>query len=214
MKRIDILMIWVLLLFFFEFGHSIQLDIPPLNKRCITNDFRQGQLIQGSLSVPYSDYFEMSMEVTSPGNDIVEEKKDFAITNFALNIDKDGTYTFCFKEDKRPTKPYFGEVSMRRVSITLVDQNAFNLNDALKKEKLKPIDLLLRQSEQSLNTIESEFKALRRGEELHRDTSETMNARIPFLSLLTIFILLALGVWQIYHLRNYITSKTKPKYSN
>jgi len=91
------------------------------------------------------------------------------------------------------------------------DQNAFNLQNVAKKEKLKPMDAMLSQTEGSLKVLEEEFKALRRGEELHRDTSETMNARIPLLSMLTIFVLFILGIWQVYHLNNYVKSKSKHK---
>jgi len=75
------------------------------------------------------------------------------------------------------------------------------------KEKLKPMEIGLRQMEGEVNDIINSMTNLMKREIRFRSTSESTNERVKNFSILTLFILVVAGVWQIFYLRNFFKSK-------
>lgn len=74
-------------------------------------------------------------------------------------------------------------------------------------EKLKPAETELRRIEEVVAEIVSEMDYLRSREQKLRDTNESTNERVKYFAYLTMFVLVALGAWQVIYLRAYFRSK-------
>ncbi|KAF9932352.1 vesicle coat component [Linnemannia zychae] len=75
------------------------------------------------------------------------------------------------------------------------------------KEKLKPMEVELRKLEDQVNDIIENMEFLQRREEKMRNTNESTNARVQWFSTLTMFVLIALGGWQIVYLKQFFRKK-------
>jgi hypothetical protein len=74
-------------------------------------------------------------------------------------------------------------------------------------EKLKPAETELRRIEEVVAEIVAEMDYLRTREQKLRDTNESTNERVKYFAYLTMFVLVALGAWQVIYLRAYFRSK-------
>jgi len=109
---------------------------------------------------------------------------------------------------KRPGVSGGSNLPSRRVSVT-AEEKPVNVEGAAgaSKNSLKPVEYRLKVMERQTQELETEFKRYREREARHRDTSESTNTRIPSLSTITIIILICLGGWQVYYLKNYFRKK-------
>ncbi|KAF9933855.1 vesicle coat component [Linnemannia zychae] len=74
-------------------------------------------------------------------------------------------------------------------------------------EKLKPMEVELRKLEDMVKEIVENMEHLQEREEKMRNTNESTNARVQWFSTLTMVILVALGVWQIFYLKRFFRKK-------
>ncbi|KAJ1355332.1 Transmembrane emp24 domain-containing protein 10 [Parelaphostrongylus tenuis] len=84
---------------------------------------------------------------------------------------------------------------------------AKNYDDIAKAEKLKPLEVELRRLEDLSDQIVKDFSFMRQREEEMRNTNESTNSRVLYLSIFFMLCLLALAVWQVMFLRNYFKAK-------
>ncbi|KAG0289352.1 vesicle coat component [Linnemannia gamsii] len=75
------------------------------------------------------------------------------------------------------------------------------------KEKLKPMEVELRKLEDLVKEVIEDMEHLQRREEKMRNTNESTNARVQWLSTMTMFVLIALGAWQIVYLKQFFRKK-------
>ncbi|KAI1314692.1 vesicle coat component [Mortierella claussenii] len=75
------------------------------------------------------------------------------------------------------------------------------------KEKLAPMELELRKLEDLVKDILDNMEHLQAREERMRNTNESTNERVKFFSSLTMFVLVALGLWQIFYLKRFFRKK-------
>ncbi|GJJ76256.1 p24 family protein delta-1 [Entomortierella parvispora] len=74
-------------------------------------------------------------------------------------------------------------------------------------EKLKPMELALRKLEDMVKDILENMEHLQAREERMRNTNESTNARVQWFSTMTMFVLIALGAWQIMYLKQFFRKK-------
>ena len=72
---------------------------------------------------------------------------------------------------------------------------------------MEPVEVELNKLLDSVTGIHAEQLYARAREEELRDTNESTADRVKWFSLLTIFVLLSLGLWQIFYLKQYFRSK-------
>ncbi|KAF9432671.1 vesicle coat component [Entomortierella beljakovae] len=75
------------------------------------------------------------------------------------------------------------------------------------KEKLKPMEVELRKLEDLVSDILENMEHLQAREVRMRNTNESTNERVKWFSTLTMFVLVALGVWQIFYLKQFFRKK-------
>ncbi|KAK3836255.1 MAG: emp24/gp25L/p24 family/GOLD-domain-containing protein [Linnemannia gamsii] len=75
------------------------------------------------------------------------------------------------------------------------------------KEKLKPMEVELRKLEDLVKDVIENMEHLQIREENMRNTNESTNARVQWFSTMTMFVLVALGAWQIVYLKQFFRKK-------
>ncbi|KAF9169231.1 vesicle coat component [Mortierella sp. AD011] len=76
-----------------------------------------------------------------------------------------------------------------------------------KQEKLKPMEVELRKLEDMIKDILENMEHLQAREERMRNTNESTNERVKYFSTLTMFVLVSLGLWQIFYLKQFFRKK-------
>ncbi|KAF9208560.1 vesicle coat component [Haplosporangium sp. Z 27] len=76
-----------------------------------------------------------------------------------------------------------------------------------KQEALKPMELELRKLEDMVKDILENMEHLQDREVKMRNTNESTNERVKYFSSLTMFVLVALGVWQVFYLKQFFRKK-------
>jgi len=76
------------------------------------------------------------------------------------------------------------------------------------KAGLKPLEAELQRIEQVALHVSTESDHQREREATHRDTSETLNSRVAWYSLLSLFSLIGLSGAQVYYIQRYL--KVRP----
>jgi len=186
----------------------LQFDVPNSAMRCLWEDYYVGQVIVGKYSIPPLAHMQMTLSITDPNGHPVWENSDASGDGtFAFTAEMDGNYKFCFRDTRRPGA-YGGNTPSRRVSINAEEKQVnVEAEAGAGKHTIRPIEYRLRMMERQTQELEVEFKRYREREARHRDTSESTNTRIPSLSTFTILILLCVGAWQVYYLKNYFRKK-------
>ncbi|KAG0724635.1 Transmembrane emp24 domain-containing protein bai [Chionoecetes opilio] len=73
--------------------------------------------------------------------------------------------------------------------------------------KLKPLEIELKRLEDLSESIVQDFSYMRQREEEMRDTNESTNSRVLYLSLFSLCCLIGLATWQVLYLRKFFKAK-------
>lgn len=94
------------------------------------------------------------------------------------------------------------EYERQAMAATTVDTS-----DVVSQADLQPINLVLIRTETQLERVKNEFREFREREYEHRNTNESTNSRTVVFSLITIFALVILALYQGVYMRNYFKKK-------
>ena len=76
-----------------------------------------------------------------------------------------------------------------------------------KKTHVTEVTAALGELEAELNAVYTEMLAMRKREEAMRDTSERVNAKISWMSVLSLSVSCSLAAWQISSVKRYLSKK-------
>ncbi|CCO26865.1 Endoplasmic reticulum vesicle protein 25 [Rhizoctonia solani AG-1 IB] len=88
-----------------------------------------------------------------------------------------------------------------------IGADAVDYNAIANQESLSGLETEMRKLEAVVQEITDEFGYLKRREMRMRDTNESTQRRVVNFAWVTIIALVALGAWQILHLRNFFRRK-------
>nr|KAF6350374.1 transmembrane p24 trafficking protein 9 [Myotis myotis] len=99
-------------------------------------------------------------------------------------------------------------VCSQRVHLDIqVGEHANDYAEIAAKDKLSELQLRVRQLVEQVEQIQKEQNYQRWREERFRQTSESTNQRVLWWSILQTLILVAIGVWQMRHLKSFFEAK-------
>ncbi|KAI8144397.1 emp24/gp25L/p24 family/GOLD-domain-containing protein [Fennellomyces sp. T-0311] len=209
----------ILLAGLWTLGSAVKFDLPaalPANiengKRCLSQYVPKGTLVFARVNVGPGYNQRVGMEIVDDAEvpNVYTKKPDISgeITN-AFDTRADGEINICFT-NTLPEDTGFHEAPeySRPVEVNFnVGAEAVDFETLAKKEKLGPLELELRKLETVVKEIVSEMTYLKRREARMRDTNESTNERVKWFSLLSLFTLVTLGIWQILYLRRFFRRK-------
>ena len=105
-----------------------------------------------------------------------------------------------------PSLPYL--VCLQRVHLDIqVGEHANDYAEIAAKDTLSELQLRVRQLVEQVEQIQKEQNHQRCREECFRQTSESTIQRVLWWSILQTLILVAIGVWQMRHLKSFFEAK-------
>ncbi|CAL5081733.1 unnamed protein product [Urochloa decumbens] len=140
--------------------------------------------------------------VTSPFGDVVHKKEKVSMEQFSFTTAEAGNYLACFWID--------GEDRKLMVKLNLdwkIGIAAKDWDSVAKKEKIEGVELEMLKLETAVQSIHENLLLLKSKEANMRDVSEKTNARITWLSLLSLSVCVAVSVLQLWHLQQYFRKK-------
>ncbi|RUS23958.1 emp24/gp25L/p24 family/GOLD-domain-containing protein, partial [Jimgerdemannia flammicorona] len=143
----------------------------------------------------------------SPAHNEYGKKRDVQDARLAFNTHADADVIICFTNHL--ADGFTPDPKLKRVVDVDFDigAEAADYSALAKTENLEPLEVELRKLEKVVQEIWDEMEYLKNREAKMRDTNESTNERVQWFSLLTLFTLISLGIWQIFYLRRFFKRK-------
>jgi len=147
---------------------------------------------------------------SSPQKNVYLHKKNInGETRLAITAHAEGEVGVCFKNHlDHDVSGHDIEKSSRIVDLDVdIGADAVDYNAIANQESLSGLETEMRKLEGVVKEIVDEMDYLKRREERFLDTNVSTNVRVQNFAWFTIAALLALGAWQIMHLRAFFKRK-------
>merc|ERR1712232_1230588 len=172
--------------------------------KCYDEYIEYDELVTGSYSTVPSPISVGSMHIKNPFGEIFFSDKD-GKGSFAFTAPTAGMYSFCFRN--LPTGGQKYVPALRTTYEIKIGVEAEDYNVIAIAEELTPLEVELRKLEDAAKAVNKHMSYMREREEMMRNTNESSNSRVFWLSLLSMTFLVSSGVWQIYYLKKYFRSE-------
>ncbi|GLV41749.1 eclair [Carabus blaptoides fortunei] len=154
--------------------------------------------------MPSSAGIGMHVEVRDPDDKLLLSRMYSSEGRMSFTSATPGEHVICMYSNS--TAWFSG--SQLRVHLDIqVGEHAINYGDVVQKEKLSELQLRIRQLLDQVEQITKEQNYQRYREERFRQTSESTNQRVLWWSIAQTIILLAMGAWQMKHLKSFFEAK-------
>ncbi|OQR90034.1 hypothetical protein THRCLA_09458 [Thraustotheca clavata] len=175
---------------------AVQFDIKRRAEKCLSDEIAAGSLVVVHYNIlgNVKGRTGVSLLIKDPLGKYLKEDSDIDLTSedihkFSFNAETAGTYSTCFFNSN--------DVAMR-VSLDFKHGvEAKDYSDIAKREHLMPVEKELRKMEDTVDEIHREMLYMREREAAMRNTNESTNSRVLWFSSFSIFVLLAMGLWQV-----------------
>ncbi|CAK5023780.1 unnamed protein product [Meloidogyne enterolobii] len=185
---------------------ALRFTIPTNGRQCIKDEMHRNVIMTGEYEISDAVGHTMTVSVTDTRGHTLYNRENFPETRgkIAFTGDDYDVFEICFK-DHGPTQQH---KFSREISLQIKHGvEAKNYEDLAKAEKLKPLEVELRRLEDLSDSIVQDFVYMRQREEEMRDTNESTNSRVLYLSIFSMLCLLGLAVWQVLYMRSYFKAK-------
>lgn len=179
--------------------------------QCVREFVSDGQLVVVSVNTngTPNDGQIVSLRLTNSEGDEYRRKDDLN-GNFkiAFNAHATSSFDICFTNKVQPGWRNNGRALSTEIELDVeAGANARDWNAIQSAEKLKPAEVQLKKVDEMLDDVANELAYLIEREKRLRNTNESTNNRVKNFFIISIFLLLGVGAYQIHYLRNYFRSK-------
>ncbi|SPO26836.1 related to ERV25 - component of the COPII-coated vesicles [Ustilago trichophora] len=196
---------------------GIKFDLPASthpHTKCIWNYALSDSLVIVTASVIAKEPFDFThqrvdVEVVdgSKHNNVYLSKKNIkGETRLAINTHSHADLGVCFKNTQTGKDGH----NIPEVTIDLdvdIGADAVDYNAIANQESLSGLETEMRKLEAVANEIVNEMEYLKKRELRMADTNLSTNMRVTNFAILTLMALVALGIWQVFHLRGFFKRK-------
>ncbi|CAI4226110.1 unnamed protein product [Auanema sp. JU1783] len=185
---------------------AIRFSINANQKKCLKEEIHKNIIVTGEYEFSEGVGYSGSVIVSDTRGHILYKRENFQDLKgkFAFTADEYDIFEICVLN--HGPSPQGG--SAREVNLSMKHGvEAKNYEDLAKAEKLKPLEVELRRLEDLSDSIVKDFAFMRQREEEMRNTNESTNSRVLYLSVFSMLCLLGLAAWQVLFLRNYFKAK-------
>eukprot|EP00667_Euglena_gracilis_P021413 EG_transcript_23447 len=177
---------------------SLTIKIESRSEECFTEEATKGTSLTLQFQVMAGGLLDIDTVITGPSGEVL--KKWGAATEGKHNwtAEHDSKYKICFSNMMARWTPKW---------VSFFVSSATNTNLA-KIEHIDPIEKTIMELSESLTALQEEQKYLRSVERVHRETIESTNVRMLYWSLFEVFVLVTMGMFQIYYLKRFLEVKS------
>ncbi|CAL4939652.1 unnamed protein product [Urochloa decumbens] len=201
---------------------ALRFDLHSGHTKCISDEIKVGAMAVGKYHIVapddgtpslssssqqqqqqlLPDSHRISLRVTSPYGSSLHYAENVHSGNFAFTATEAGDYLACFwAPDHRPPVIVAFEFDWRSGVSTR------DWSTVAKKGQVESMELELRKLEDTIKSIHEEMFYLREREEEMQELNRRTNARMAWLSLLSLAICLSVAGLQLWHLKNFFERK-------
>jgi len=184
---------------------SLRFHLQPNTKRCLKEEMRKDVLVTGEYELTHAAGQRTDLAVTDSKGHTAFTRENLDKGKFAVTSDEDDIFDICFVT-YLPAGHQTGPE--REVSLLLKHGvEAKNYEELANVGKLKPLEMELQKLEDLSSSIVQDFEYMKKREEEMRDTNESTNNRVLYLSIFSMLCLLGLATWQVLYLRRFFKAK-------
>lgn len=198
---------WLITLgLFLSVVEALRFYVPANGKKCLKEEIHKNIVVTGEYEISEGIGYTTSVHVTDTRGHTLFKRENFQDLKgkFAFTADEYDIFEICISNHA----PANQHGQQREVALSMKHGvEAKNYEDLAKAEKLKPLEVELRRLEDLSDAIVKDFAFMRQREEEMRNTNESTNSRVLYLSIFSMICLLGLAAWQILFLRNYFKAK-------
>ncbi|VDK46735.1 unnamed protein product [Anisakis simplex] len=189
-------LVGVLLGIFVECAWSLRFFVPPNGKKCVKEEIHKNVVVTGEYELSEGNGYTSSVHVSDSRGHTLYNREHFAEIKgkFAFTADEYDIFEICFTTHVPP-----GQRGQQREVMLKMKRGieAKNYEALAKTEQLEDLS----------ESIVQDFAYMRQREEEMRNTNESTNSRVLYLSIFSMMCLLGLAAWQVLYLRRYFKAK-------
>jgi len=180
--------------------------------KCIWNTAHENALVVVTANVGPGAFQRIDIEIvdSSPRRNVYLSKRGVTgETRLAVTSHADGDVGVCFKNhlDLGLTQSESGKYN-RIIDLDVdIGADAVDYNAIAAKESLSGLETEMRKLEGLVKEIVDEMSYLKAREIRFQTTNQSTNIRVQNFALFSFCALVALGIWQIFHLRAFFKRK-------
>jgi len=177
-------------------------------KKCFLEDFPSGTVhvvhFEAFPTVNVEN-FGLLIEVVDPEGKMLYTKDGGVKGRFAFSTMISGEHSICYRTN---TARWFAPKNQVKVVLsTSTNEEDVSQDELASQEEILELENAVRKLNDQVRNIRKQ-QAYQKAREIQwRDLSEVANTRVMWWSLIVCFICVAIGVWQIYHLKSFFKAK-------
>ncbi|XP_045122269.1 transmembrane emp24 domain-containing protein eca-like [Portunus trituberculatus] len=195
--------------------NGLYFHIGETERKCFIEEIPDETMVTGNYKLqlydprtggfmPSSPGLGMHVEIRDPDDKVLLSRVYSSEGRFTFTSHTPGEHVICLYSNS--TKWFSG--SQLRVHFDIqVGEHAVDYASVAQKEKLTELQLRVRQLLDQVEQITKEQNYQRYREERFRQTSDSTNQRVLWWSVGQVIILLAMGFWQMRHLKTFFEAK-------
>ncbi|XP_063930735.1 transmembrane emp24 domain-containing protein eca [Zophobas morio] len=199
----------------FTYGHSLYFHIGETERKCFIEEIPDETNVIVNYKVelydprsggfmPSSPGIGMHVEVRDPDDKTLLSRVYSSEGKMSFTSHTPGEHVICMYSN---SSAWFSGSQLRVHLDIQVGEHAVNYGEVVQKEKLSELQLRVRQLLDQVDQITKEQNYQRYREERFRQTSESTNSRVLWWSVTQTAVLLAMGAWQMKHLKSFFEAK-------
>lgn len=179
---------------------ALTFTIEPNKEECFFEEINKGEKVSTTFQVASGGFLDIDVKLLDPRDQKVFVKERETEGRFPFTAEYDGLYSLCFSNKMSTLTP-------KTVSFNFHVGIATTAHEVAHKEHLTPLELTIVQLSEGLYNVQDEQKYMRVRERVHRNTTESTNARVLWWSFVEAAILVGMSLYQVYYLRRFFEVK-------
>ncbi|KAL1505369.1 hypothetical protein ABEB36_004952 [Hypothenemus hampei] len=154
--------------------------------------------------MPSSPGIGMHVDIRDPDDKTLLSRVYSSEGKISFTSHTPGEHVICMYSN---SSAWFGGSQLRVHLDIQVGEHAINYGEVVQKEKMSELQLRIRQLLDQVDQITKEQNYQRYREDRFRQTSESTNSRVLWWAVTQTAVLIAMGAWQMRHLRKFFEAK-------
>ncbi|XP_053636760.1 transmembrane emp24 domain-containing protein bai [Cherax quadricarinatus] len=184
--------------------NGVMFHLQPNTQKCLREEIHKNVLVSGEYEIQESPGQKVDIQVTDSKGHHLYLKEEAETGKFIFNTEDYDVYEICFISRVPPTQRGIQQEVTLKTKHGVEAKTYESLGEAA---KLKPLEVELKRLEDLSESIVQDFSYMRQREEDMRDTNESTNSRVLYLSLFSLCCLIGLATWQVLYLRKFFKAK-------
>jgi len=176
-------------------------------EKCFQEDLPHDTVVLAEYKLAPSFNTMTSIQVFDVEGKEVRKTENAVEGTFGFTTEHSGEISICFLDNPKPGA-VVAAYNKRQVTFGLkTGVEAKDYSTVAKKDDLRPLELEMIKLEDVVEQLNADFRYLKNREGAMRDTNESTNSRVLWLSLFSMTTLVSLGIFQIHYLKRYFQHK-------